>query len=87
VNPLDEFYAELVAAIPEWVSQGLCGQADPEEWFPDKGRPPRLAMRICAACPVRAECREYGTGERYGIWGGTTERQRRDLRRQGGVAA
>lgn len=67
--------------IPEFMGRGLCAQADPEEFFPEKGASTSQAKRVCASCPVRAECLEYALdrGERYGIWGGTSERQRRAL--------
>jgi WhiB family redox-sensing transcriptional regulator len=41
------------------------------------------AKRICSGCEVRAECLEYALAhdERFGIWGGLSERERRRLRR------
>lgn len=38
------------------------------------------AKALCAACPVRTECLEYGLGEPTGIWGGRTARERRMIR-------
>lgn len=66
---------------PEWVAQGLCAQTDPEEFFPNKGGSSRAAKNVCAACDVRLECLEYAlvNEERYGIWGGLSERERRAL--------
>jgi WhiB family redox-sensing transcriptional regulator len=50
-------------------------------FFTDLDTPTEPARRICADCPVKAECREYALaqGEQFGIWGGLTagERQRR----------
>jgi WhiB family redox-sensing transcriptional regulator len=37
-----------------WAEQALCGQADPDAWFPGKGETTAAAKRICAGCPVRA---------------------------------
>ncbi|MFT4122900.1 MAG: WhiB family transcriptional regulator [Microbacteriaceae bacterium] len=67
-----------------WQSDSLCAQTDPEAFFPEKGGSTRDAKRICAACEVRAECLEYALGndERYGIWGGLSERERRKLRKR-----
>lgn len=67
--------------IPEFMGHGLCAQTDPEEFFPEHGESTALAQRVCGACPVRAECLEYALdrGERYGIWGGTSEQQRRAM--------
>lgn len=39
-----------------WAEQASCGQADPEEWYPDQGGSTRTAKRICRDCPVRVEC-------------------------------
>ena len=66
-----------------WRERGLCAQTDPEAFFPDKGGSTREAKRICAGCEVRAECLEWAltNDERFGIWGGLSERERRPLRR------
>ncbi len=63
---------------PEWVADALCAQVDPELFFPGKGESPRDAKRICACCEVRAQCLEYALahGQRYGVWGGVSERGR-----------
>ncbi|MDX1658061.1 MAG: WhiB family transcriptional regulator [Nitriliruptorales bacterium] len=68
----------------EWMQDAKCLDADPEAFFPEKGGSTREAKRICAACPVREECLEYALGneERFGIWGGLSERERRRLRKK-----
>jgi WhiB family redox-sensing transcriptional regulator len=70
-------------AIPAWMDDAVCTQSDPEAWFPEKGQSPRLAKLICSRCPVRAECLSYALArpERFGIWGGLTEAERRPLLR------
>ncbi|WP_424945202.1 WhiB family transcriptional regulator [Canibacter zhoujuaniae] len=67
-----------------WQADALCAQTDPEAFFPEKGGSTREAKRICEQCEVRAECLEYALAndERFGIWGGLSERERRKLRRQ-----
>ncbi|MGH3898612.1 MAG: WhiB family transcriptional regulator [Pseudonocardiaceae bacterium] len=67
---------------PEWQERALCAQTDPEAFFPEKGGSTREAKRICAGCEVRAECLEYALAfdERFGIWGGLSERERRRLK-------
>lgn len=62
-----------------WQERGLCNQVDPELWFPEKGGSTREAKQICAGCPVRTECLDYALthDERFGIWGGLSERERR----------
>jgi len=66
-----------------WQSDALCAQTDPEAFFPEKGGSTRDAKRICTGCSVRAQCLEYAleNDERFGIWGGLSERERRKLRR------
>ena len=70
--------------VPQWQEQALCAQTDPEAFFPEKGGSTREAKRICTGCEVRAECLEYALehDERFGIWGGLSERERRRLRRR-----
>lgn len=66
-----------------WQTDALCAQTDPEAFFPEKGGSTRDAKRICQGCTVRGECLEYALAndERFGIWGGLSERERRKLRR------
>jgi len=61
-----------------------CAQTDPEAFFPEKGGSTREAKRVCLSCDVRAECLEYALAhdERFGIWGGLSERERRRLKRR-----
>jgi WhiB family redox-sensing transcriptional regulator len=67
----------------DWQERALCAQTDPEAFFPEKGGSTREAKRICSGCDVRAECLDYALAhdERFGIWGGLSERERRRLRR------
>jgi WhiB family redox-sensing transcriptional regulator len=67
-----------------WQADSLCAQTDPEAFFPEKGGSTRDAKKICASCDVRAQCLEYAlhNDERFGIWGGLSERERRKLRKQ-----
>lgn len=67
-----------------WQSEALCAQTDPEAFFPEKGGSTKDAKRVCGACNVRSECLEYAltNDERFGIWGGLSERERRRLRKQ-----
>ena len=67
-----------------WQEQALCAETDPEAFFPEKGGSTREAKKICTGCEVKAECLEYALSndERFGIWGGLSERERRRLRRR-----
>lgn len=64
-----------------WQIDSLCAEVDSEIFFPEKGGSTREAKSICADCLVRAECLQYAleTGQRHGIWGGRSERERRRL--------
>ncbi|AVJ50256.1 WhiB family transcription factor [Mycobacterium phage Mendokysei] len=72
----------------DWAERALCAQTDPDAFFPDKGGSTKEAKAICAGCDVRDECLEYALAhdERFGIWGGLSERERRSIKR-GRVAA
>ena len=67
-----------------WQDRALCAQTDPEAFFPEKGGSTREAKKICTGCEVKAECLEYALAndERFGIWGGLSERERRKLKRR-----
>ena len=67
----------------QWQERALCAQTDPEAFFPEKGGSTREAKRICLGCEVRDACLEYALAhdERFGIWGGLSERERRRLKR------
>jgi WhiB family redox-sensing transcriptional regulator len=69
-----------------WQERALCAQPDPESFVPEKGGSTREAKRVCLSCEVRAECLEYALGndERFGIWGGLSERERRRLKKLAG---
>jgi WhiB family redox-sensing transcriptional regulator len=72
----------LPAGDESWRLDALCAETDPEAFFPEKGGSTREAKRVCVGCDVRAECLEYALSndERFGIWGGLSERERRRLR-------
>ena len=67
-----------------WQERALCAQTDPEAFFPEKGGSTREAKRVCATCEVREECLQYALAndERFGIWGGVSERERHKLKRR-----
>jgi WhiB family redox-sensing transcriptional regulator len=67
-----------------WQDRALCAQTDPEAFFPEKGGSTRDAKRVCVGCDVRSECLDYALAndERFGIWGGLSERERRKVKRR-----
>jgi len=70
-----------------WVAQaacaGLSGPVASALFFPSRGEPVTEARKVCAGCPVREQCLDFAlrNGEQHGIWGGTSERERRRMRR------
>jgi WhiB family transcriptional regulator, redox-sensing transcriptional regulator len=71
----------------DWQADALCAELPEAEadalFFPERGQSSKAAKALCAKCSVRAECLAYALegGDRFGIWGGTSERERRRLRR------
>ena len=67
-----------------WMTDASCQHYDRDMWFPSRGDNTARAIAICNDCPVRHQCLEYALehGEHFGIWGGTTERGRRTIRRK-----
>jgi WhiB family redox-sensing transcriptional regulator len=68
----------------EWQERALCAQTDPEAFFPEKGGSTREAKRVCMSCEVRVQCLDYAleNDERFGIWGGLSERERRRVKKR-----
>ncbi|MFI1004321.1 WhiB family transcriptional regulator [Streptomyces galbus] len=74
-----------------WLTEAACVGEDPELFFPVGSTGPALedvaaAKRVCARCPVIADCLAYalGSGQTSGVWGGTDEEERADLLRAAG---
>lgn len=66
-----------------WMQDALCAQTDPELFFPELGGSTHAAKAICAKCPVRAACLAFAVEHvEYGVWGGTSDKQRTALRRK-----
>ena len=78
------FLLEPDAEDAGWQDRALCAQTDPEAFFPEKGGSTREAKKICGTCEVRNSCLDYAleNDERFGIWGGLSERERRKLRKR-----
>lgn len=68
----------------DWQDQANCLGVDPDLFFPERGASTREAKEVCRGCVVRLECLEFAlqNGEKFGIWGGLSERERRRIRRQ-----
>lgn len=74
----------LTDTQPEWMGKGNCAGTDWRLFFPERGETPNPARACCSGCPVKAPCLEYAlvNNEKYGIWGGKTESERRKIKRQ-----
>jgi WhiB family transcriptional regulator, redox-sensing transcriptional regulator len=74
-----------------WMAEGDCRNHPPTAFFPSDGVGVDRARRICANCKVSSTCLEYALTNRidHGVWGGTSERERRRIlkRRRVAVAA
>jgi WhiB family redox-sensing transcriptional regulator len=72
-----------------WQDRANCTGANADLFFPERGASTRTAKAICRACDVREDCLEFAitTGEKFGIWGGMSERERRKVRRERQIAA
>jgi WhiB family transcriptional regulator, redox-sensing transcriptional regulator len=64
-----------------WQETAACYGLDPEIFFPTTEEEAGLALSYCGMCGVREVCLAWAiqNGERYGVWGGTTEQARRRL--------
>lgn len=68
--------------------RGLTTAERDDIFFPDRGAPTKTAKAICKVCPVREDCLKHAldNNERFGIWGGLSERERRRIRRARNIA-
>lgn len=67
--------------VPAFDGPALCAETDPEIFYPEQGASTAPAKMICGRCEVKSECLDYAIerGEKFGVWGGLSERERRKL--------
>lgn len=88
IRNLDELHADIPGPAylerPDWQQHGECRGMNPDLWHPGRGEDTRGAKSICERCEVRVECLAFAlyTFEEVGIWGGRSERERREMRRE-----
>lgn len=80
---------EAIEPAENWQDHANCLGVDPDLFFPERGASTREAKEVCRGCVVQADCLEFAlrNGEKFGIWGGLSERERRRIRRQRAAAA
>ena len=89
VNPYESRVKQEIRDGAEWQDYGNCLGVDPDLFFPERGASTREAKEVCRGCVVIEQCLEFAleNGEKFGIWGGLSERERRRIRRQRAMAA
>lgn len=72
-----------LVVLGEWVARANCLGVDPDLFFTERGESTKEAKAVCAGCMVRIACLDHAmeVPERFGIWGGLSERERRRHRR------
>jgi WhiB family redox-sensing transcriptional regulator len=69
----------------KWQNDATCAQTDPGVFFPEVGESARVAKEICVgSCAVREQCLDFAlnNNERFGVWGGLSELERRKLKKK-----
>jgi WhiB family redox-sensing transcriptional regulator len=86
---MSETFAERIGTLSadeiEWQEEAVCAQTDPEVFFPEKGGSVREAKKVClGGCAVKEQCLNFAltNDEKFGVWGGLTERERRKIYKQ-----
>lgn len=76
---------EMLALIrrPSWQADAACIEHPEVNFYPERGESTEPARAVCSGCLVRAECLDFslqeGNGGRFGVWGGTSARERRRI--------
>ena len=84
LGDLTNFFTNLSVDLPEgWQKKANCRGVNPNLFFPERGVSTSEAKAVCAGCQVKDECLEFAVdrGEKFGIWGGYSERERRKIRK------
>ncbi len=79
----------FLAPSEDWEDLALCKETGGDDFFPEKGESTKVAKAVCAKCEVTSECLGLALriGARFGVWGGLSERERRQLAKRMGMAA
>ena len=87
MEPISILSANVMEDL-SWQRRANCMGVDPDLFFPERGASTKEAKEVCRGCVVREECLEFAlsNGEKFGIWGGMSERERRRIRRARALA-
>lgn len=79
----DRLDLAAIAEPPAWYGDAACPSTDPEAFYPEKGGSTQPDKAVCLSCSVRSKCLAYALerNEAHGVWGGLSEKQRRQLKR------
>lgn len=79
--------SQIITDTEPWMARGLCGEVNPELFFPEKGGAANRARAICERCSVTAECLQYAldTAQAYGVWGGYSREERLEMKKKGAL--
>ena len=72
----------------KWMDDAACRETDPDLFYPESAVANKDAKKVCQTCSVVTQCLEYALDhpEEWGIWGGTSQEERKVMRRRGRVA-
>ncbi len=81
---VQEFASLMGQPEDGWQKLANCRGVNPNLFYPERGVSTSQAKAVCGGCQVQDECLEYAVqrGEKFGIWGGLSERERRKIRKE-----
>ena len=83
----DPIAVDVDEVVPEldrsWIAGAACRGTMTDQFYPVRGESTFGPQSVCHGCAVRIDCLDYALkrNEKHGVWGGTTENQRRRLRK------
>jgi WhiB family redox-sensing transcriptional regulator len=81
-DPIDEIAAIVAARRQPWRQHAACRGVDTDLFFPGRGDDVNVPRAVCDTCPVKQQCLDAHIAEKFGMFGGLSERERRKLRRE-----
>lgn len=84
-NPWQTYIDYLLRAKLDWEEYVPCKEVGPQEMYPaSESKQLKVAQRICSMCPAQAECLTIAIAmdEPFGVWGGTSEKQRAEMKKK-----